>query len=344
MTLQHTRAVMSVTRTDLTRKNSPWVQDGTEGKISDSIFLNYWFSGNMLKDSADYAKSLGIDPKYAVFAGIEAGQKKFGNISNNADYMNVNLDADGKPYVSLVTLGTDFVSHELGDDKKVYPKYQNEVFDRERHLWTGSSTGEKGTTDISDSYIDDGTSGDGWKGFASQIVERSVIGGPVFSTSFNTGHGLEWRDGGEQTSDQQWGNINLQDILPTWQWWIDADSDPLQANFDYGKDYEAAPRFSYTKVGGYEGGGSLVLSGKLSSDNTVRLYKTDLSVAAGSKVELTYNKLNGDDSKLQLGLIFVDDTKAVVPVDVADGTASNGWKTASVDLSQYAGKKTLPWA
>ena len=319
--------------------NSPWVQDPNKGKISDSIFLNYWFSGNMLQDSADHAKSLGIDPKYAVFAGIEAGQKKFGSIASNANYMNVNLDADGKPYVSLAALGTDFVSHELGDDKKVYPKYQNQVFDRERRLWTGSSTGEKGTTDISDPYIDDGTSSDSWKGFASQIAERSVIGGPVFSTSFNTGHGLEWRDNGEQTSNQQWGNINLQDILPTWQWWIDADSDPLQADFDYGKKYEAAPRFNYTKVGGYEGGDSLVLSGKLSSDNTVRLYKTDLSVAAGSKVELTYNKLNSDDSKLQLGLIFADDTKTIVPVDMADGGASNGWKTATVDLSQYAGKK-----
>lgn len=82
-----------------------------------------------------------------------------------------------------------------------------------------------------------------------------------------------------------------------------------------------------------------MLSGKLSSDNTVRLYKTDLSVTAGSKIELTYNKLNSDDSKLQLGLIFADDTNTVVPVDVADGAASNGWKTATVDLSQYAGKK-----
>ena len=116
-------------------------------------------------------------------------------------------------------------------------------------------------------------------------------------------------------------------------------TDPLQADFDYGKKYEAAPRFNYTKVGGYEGGDSLVLSGKLSRDTTVRLYKTDLSVAAGSKVELTYNKLNSDDSKLQLGLIFADDTKTIEPVDMADGGASNGWKTATVDLSQYAGKK-----
>lgn len=320
--------------------NSPYVQDTDKGKISDSIFLNYWFSGNMLKDSAAHAESFGIDPKYAVFAGIESGQKKFDSIGSNAGYMNVNLDDTGKPYVSLAALGADFVSRELGDDKKVYPKYQNQVFDRERRMWTGSSTGEKGTTDIADNYIDDGTSNDGWKGFASQIAECSVVGGSMFSTSFNTGHGLEWRDGGERTSDQQWGNINLQDILPTWQWWIDADSDPLQADFDYGKDYEAVPRFKYTKVGGYEGGDSLVLSGKLSSDNTVRLYKTDLSVAAGSKVELTYNKLNSDDSKLQLGLILADDPETVVPVDVTDGSAGNGWKTASVDLSQYAGKKT----
>ncbi|TCE07868.1 Endo-beta-N-acetylglucosaminidase [Bifidobacterium longum subsp. longum] len=320
--------------------NSPYVQDTDKGKISDSIFLNYWFSGNMLKDSAANAESFGIDPKYAVFAGIESGQKKFDSIGSNAGYMSVNLDDTGKPYVSLAALGTDFVSRELGDDKKVYPKYQNQVFDRERRLWTGSSTGEKGATDIADNYIDDGTSNDGWKGFASQIAECSVVGGSMFSTSFNTGHGLEWRDGGERTSDQQWGNINLQDILPTWQWWIDADSDPLQADFDYGKDYEAVPRFKYTKVGGYEGGDSLVLSGKLSNDNTIRLYKTDLDVAAGSKIDLTYNKLNSDDSKLQLGLILADDPETVVPVDVTDGSAGNGWKTASVDLSQYAGKKT----
>lgn len=320
--------------------NSPYVQDTDKGKISDSIFLNYWFSGNMLKDSAAHAESFGIDPKYAVFAGIESGQKKFDSIGSNAGYMNVNLDDTGKPYVSLAALGADFVSRELGDDKKVYPKYQNQVFDRERRMWTGSSTGEKGTTDIADNYIDDGTSNDGWKGFASQIAECSVVGGSMFSTSFNTGHGLEWRDGGERTSGQQWGNINLQDILPTWQWWIVADSDPLQADFDYGKDYEAVPRFKYTKVGGYEGGDSLVLSGKLSNDNTIRLYKTDLDVAAGSKIDLTYNKLNSDDSKLQLGLILADDPETVVPVDVTDGSAGNGWKTASVDLSQYAGKKT----
>ena len=319
--------------------NSPWVQDAAKGKVSDSIFLNYWYNGGMLKDSASHAESLGLDAKTSVFAGIEAGQQKFDSISKNADYMSVNLDSDGKPYVSLAALGTDFVSHELGDQKKVYPQYQNEVFDRERRLWTGSSTGAQGTSDIADDYIDDGTSDDGWRGFASQIAERSVVGGTVFSTSFNTGHGLEWRDAGKQTSDQQWGNINLQDILPTWQWWIEADSDPLGADFDYGEDYVAAPRFTYTKVGAYEGGDSLVLSGRLSSDNTMRLYKTDLDVKDDTTADLTINKLRSDDSRLQLALVFADDPQTVVPVDVTDGLATDGWTTVSADLSAYAGRR-----
>ncbi|WEV53460.1 Ig-like domain-containing protein [Bifidobacterium sp. ESL0704] len=307
--------------------NSPWVKDPAKGKISDSIFLNYWYDNNMLKNSAAHARSLGLDPKQTVFAGLEAGGHKFDSIDYNAKHMQSNLDANGKPLLSLAALGSDFVSSELGDSKKVKPEYQNEVFDRERRLWTGSSDGTG----------DD--QADGWKGFSSQIAERSVIGGPVFSTTFNTGHGLEWRDAGKTSSSQEWGNINLQDVPVTWQWWIDAANNPLQADFDYGQGYTPASRFHYQKLGAYEGGDSLVLSGKLSSDNTVRLFKTDLDVSAGTKVKLTYNKPSGDDSTLNLGVVFADAPQSVVPVRVADGAATNGWKTASVDLSQYAGRK-----
>lgn len=311
-------------------KDSPWVNDAAKGKIADSIFLNYWYHGDMLKDSADYARSLGLDPKQSVFAGIEAGDHKFDTIDKNAQYMKVNLDASGKPYTSLAALGSDFVLHDIGDDKKVDPTYQHEVFDRERRLWTGSSNGSGKDQQ------------DGWEGYSSQIAERSAIEGPVFSTSFNTGHGLEWRDGGKVTSNQEWGNINLQDIPVTWQWWIDAqqgDDSPLQADFDYGTQYKAADRFDYRKLGGYEGGDSLVLSGKLSSDNTIRLFKTDLDVGVGTKVNLVYDKPSSDDSSLSVAVVFDNDESAVVPVNVANGSATGGWRTVTADLSQYAGRR-----
>lgn len=311
-------------------QNSEWVKDPKLGQVSDSMFLNYWFNDSMLSSSAQHAKDLGLDPKKTVFAGIEAGKDRFTSVNTN--HLSQNLDDNGKPKVSIAALGADFVSHELqedygGDDTaKTKPENQHSVFDRERRLWTGSSTGDPKNTD-------------GWPGFASQIAERSVIGGPVFSTTFNTGHGLEWRDSGKVSSDAEWGNINLQDTPVTWQWWIDSSSDDkIQADFDYGPDYKAADRFDYQKIGAYEGGDSLVLSGKLSGDNTIRLFKTDLEVKDGSKAEVTLSKPSSDDSKLQLALIFADDTSTVVPVDLIGGKATDGWKTVTVDLSQYAGR------
>ena len=113
---------------------SPWVQDPNKGKISDSIFLNYWFSGNSYKIQLITPRALALIRSTRYSRVSRPDRRNFGSIASNANYMNVNLDADGKPYVSLAALGTDFVSHELGDDKKVYPKYQNQVFDRERRL------------------------------------------------------------------------------------------------------------------------------------------------------------------------------------------------------------------
>ncbi|MFC7581086.1 Ig-like domain-containing protein [Schaalia naturae] len=302
--------------------NSPWVADADKGRVSDSIFLNYWFNGSMLSVSKEHATSLGLDPYEAVFAGIEAGKDQFSG--TNANALAANLDEDGTPKVSLATLGADFVLQELGDDKKTRPEHQNEAFDRERRWWTGFSQGS-GTADTS------------WAGISSQIAERSVIGGQTFSTTFNTGHGLEWREDGAVSNSSEWGNINLQDVPVTWQWWIDAASDPLQADFDYGPDYTPASRFTYQKTGAWEGGSSLVLSGTVSSDNTIRLFKTDLGVTADSTVSVTYAKPASDDSALAVAAVFEDDPSTVVELPVADGAATDGWTTATIDLSAYAG-------
>lgn len=311
------------------QRNSPWILDTeTDQRISDSIFLNYWFSGGMLDSSAAHATSLGLDPYESVFAGIEAGKDQF--TSTNSRALAANVDAEGNPKVSLATLGADFVSHELGDEKKVRPEFQNEVFDRERRWWTGSSTGSIADAD--------------WTGISSQIAERSVIDGPSFRTTFNTGHGLEWREAGAVSSDQEWGNINLQDIPVTWQWWVDAASDPLQADFDYGEGYAPAQRFSYDTTGAWEGGSSLVLSGKVSAKNTVRLFKTDLDVSPDSTARVTFHKATSDDTTLALGLVLSDDPGTVVEMPLAEGDATQGWTTVSADLGAFAGHQVASLA
>ncbi|MDX3100547.1 hypothetical protein PW035_06865 [Nonomuraea angiospora] len=266
--------------------NGPFVRDARLGDVSDSIFLNYWWNWTKLASSKTFAAGLGLDSRKSVFAGVEAGQYQFNQPYNLDD----NLDAGGAPMNAIATLGADFVSSDYAN--KTDDAAQRDVFDWERRWWTGSSAG---------ATTPEGT----WKGISKYVAERSVIGGTTFATSFNTGHGLSTWTKGRLSSPKEWGNINLQDIPVTWQWWIDAAGTPLGADFDYGPAYTPASRFSYQKFGGCNGGSSLVLSGTLDGDNTVRLYKTDLQVAKGSTLDLTYTKPSAsDDSELRLGLVL----------------------------------------
>lgn len=95
---------------------------------------------------------------------------------------------------------------------------------------------------------------------ADFIAERSVINGTAFYTNFNTGHGVQYFKNGTVSKDEEWTNINIQDILPTWQWWITSTDDTkLTADFDYGTKYVCndtsgnARTLPYTQVGAYDG-------------------------------------------------------------------------------------------
>ncbi|MFG1688822.1 hypothetical protein ACGFNP_52350 [Nonomuraea sp. NPDC049269] len=301
--------------------NGPFVRDA-QGDVSDSIFLNYWWNRTKLTNSKNYAAGLGLNARKSVFAGVEAGQYQFDQPYNLDD----NLDASGAPMNAIATLGADFVSSDYAG--KTDDAAQRDVFDRERRWWTGSSQGAT-------------TPEGSWKGISKYIAERSVIGGTTFATSFNTGHGLSTWTKGRLSNPKEWGNVNLQDLPVTWQWWIDAAGTPLRADFDYGPAYTPASRFSYQKIGAYNGGSSLVLSGTLDSDNTARLYKTDLKLTKRSTLELTYNKPSAsDDSELRLGLVLASDPAKVIQLPLTgSGRHTTGWTTGSADLSAYAGQR-----
>lgn len=301
--------------------NSSFVSDSTLGEVSDSIFLNYWWNKSKLTSSSEYASSIGLDSRTSVFAGVEAGSYQFDQPYDLDD----NLNDAGQPMNAIATLGADFVQSDMAN--KTDDASQWNAFDRERLWWTGSSTG--GQDDSAD-----------WKGISAYITERSAITGSVFNTTFNTGHGLEYRENGEVSNSAEWSNINIQDIPVTWQWDITAENGQtaLTADYDYGPDYTKASRFSYQQIGAYEGGSSLVLSGDLAADNYVRLYSTELSVARKSRLSLTYQKVSAsDDSQLRAAITFTDDPTTVVELPIRNsGAHSDDWTDATVDLSQYA--------
>ena len=180
-----------------------------------------------------------------------------------------------------------------------------------------------------------------WPGMAAFISERSVINGSNFYTSFNTGHGMQYFVDGQVSNSNEWSNMNVQDILPTWQWWIETESENrLGMDFDYGKAYNAG--YDYIQVGGYEGSSSLAIFGDVDAQSDIRLYKTDLAIGEGSTVELTYNKPSKtDDSQFSFVLYLKDGEDAVktvyIPVKNANRKTA-GWVKTTLDLSAYAGE------
>ena len=350
--------------------NAPFVYDQeTDTQYSDSIFLNYWWNRgyNKLETSASYAESLGLDPLEVVFAGIEAGGDRWGQQYD----LRLNIGEDGQPMNSIASLGSEFVHDGLDEDldngvndnvamRREKDEFQWMTFERERRWWSGpfqdpsqaSYTADRSTYPQNEAIGVGTRENQDFDGVAAYITERSVINGDTFVTNFNTGHGLEYAINGEISNEDEWSNINIQDILPTWQWWFETDGTKLNADFDYGDEYKRnydngkedvlgnEGSFDFDLVGAYNGGSSLVVYGQVDAENFLHLYKTDLDVTDATKVDVTFKKTSQDNVGMKLGVIFEDNTNQVVKLDIANSAeTSDGWVTSTVDLSGYAGKQ-----
>ncbi len=319
---------------EFNQSNSPFVKDNLMGRVSDSIFLNYWWNEQRIENSKQHAESLGLNPLYTVFTGVEAGMYKYNQPYNLRDI----LDSQGNPKTAIATLGSEFVLGELDADTglgRTENDNQYKVFERERLWWSGPNQDPTNAT-RNDDYPN-------WDGIASYIAERSVINGTSFVTNFNTGHGLKYYQNGEVANKEEWSNINLQDILPTWQWWFENNSGKettLKVDFDYGKDYVSGENFDYKTVGGYKGGSSLVIEGDLQEDQFLRLYKTDLDITKGSSFDITYQKSSNDEGTLKAGFIFKDKPEEIVYKEIPHSDKQKDkWITQKVNLKDEAGRE-----
>lgn len=351
--------------------NYHWVLDETYGRVSDSMWLNYWWNATTIDKSVALAEKLGLDPYEALFLGIECGYGRFEggdlqmsgnrgeliNTSNSTvEYLDWVLDENGNPKMSFALWGGDFVHEGYKIDNKRYtPEYQWISEERERMWYTSA---KESVTDhaigMERPDVEVGTVV--WQGLSKYVAERSAINGSVFTTNFNTGKGMQYFRNGAVSRDVQWSNVNLQDFMPTWQWWVETEGTALNLEWDYGPEQERVvadtdengntifvdAQFDYTQVGAYNGGSSLAIYGDLKANEPqyIHLYKTDLAVTADSKLSVTYNKVSENDSStLYLGLIFKDDANTTVLLPIENSGNANGWTTGTVSLAKYAGRE-----
>ncbi|AZN42923.1 endo-beta-N-acetylglucosaminidase [Paenibacillus albus] len=336
--------------------NISLLYDTAAGKnTSNSFFFDYGVGSTQINSARTYLGNLNATAGtnfnlYDVgFAGLEGGRDRFKSVQGTALK---NKLVNGIPQLSIATLGADFVHAGLDEDMGLaWPvshrsenNYQWMTNLREQLWWSGPNVNPKNTTvsstnTVSDVYADNRY----WPGIDSVITERSVIQNSNFYTNFNTGHGLSYYKDGAVSNPDEWSNMSLQDVPVTWQWWEDTEGNRLTVDFDYGPDYDTSgtDRMKYQKVGGFNGGSSLVINGDLDKENFLHLYKSDLTLNDNSELSIAYDKVSADDeSAMQVGLIFEDQPDAVVKVAVPEsGKKTEGWVTKKLDLSSFAGKK-----
>ncbi len=328
-----------------------------DSDAADSFFKDYgWTTSGAINEVATYGYS-------AVFGGFEAGGNRWTNTFSK-------MWSDGEVIASIATLGTDFVHAGIDEDFGNYLELRRETDDfqwmsaiRERMWFTGSSGDPTDSTASANAEV--GVSSNRMPGIASLVTERSVISGDTFYTNFNTGHGLLYAVDGEISNTHEWANINLQDILPTWQFWFEPlteDGTALRAEYDYGTGYKKGldatwtdgvldegsttyGEFDFDLVDPYHGGSSLAIYGAMDADNFMHLYKTALEVTASSSLSVTFRKTSSDEVAMSLGVVFAKDidtetdTYTVTEFALENTTAAGGWTTAAVDLSAYSGEE-----
>ena len=165
-------------------------------------------------------------------------------------------------------------------------------------------------------------------GLATFLTAKSTINELPFVTRFNLGNGLSFRNEGKVTFDHKWYNLNTQDFMPTWRWWITNKEDGVN-EFTINELVKADLIFEDA----YFGGSCLSLHGK-TEFSRVKLFKTLLSVDGEDKISLTYKVMNGTESKAKVFVSLKDHLTEYKEIALPAAQKAGEWTTFETTLSK----------
>lgn len=192
----------------------------------------------------------------------------------------------------------------------------NTVFNNEARYWVNHAMDPSSTTRNTNT----------WSGLAPAVQERSAITKVPFVTSFGTGLGKHRFVNGERRGTHDWYHRGMQDILPTWRWWVTTEG---------GLGSRSNLNFSISWDESYNSGSCISITGNLSANTkyTVRLYKTKLPMTGREELTFVYK---GADPKVVLATS--DAPATLTSYELTNKTTSNGWTIGKVDLTALSGK------
>lgn len=291
-------------------------------RVSDAMFLNYWWDDKMALESHQFAVENNVNP-YEVYYGADLWpERKAQKLFTETDWLHALFPENLQSGLgSIAVFGINANYNFSGNDKVApYSTYQREgddvyrFYDTQTRFFSGD--------DLNVAIHDQAKA---WPGLGRYVPAKSTINDLPFVTSFNTGHGKAKYVNGKVIADQ-WHDISQQDMLPTWQFAVE------------GKG-SIKPQFDFEQA--YNGGSSLVFKlekGAVSA--SVPLYKTQLTLTERSRINFAATSSLTPETKAYICLHMASGEHVKVLIDSSPNHA-NSWHSQSISLSDYAGQDVV---
>lgn len=307
----------------LNSNNQNWFHHkATDQPVTDVYFLNYNWSEAGLEESANTAKALGRST-FDVYAGFDMQGRGYGR------YGNAGWSALMRQPVSVVVWGAHdrnalYISSTEGGQSDY--AVQNEYQKKQEMLFSGGNRNVLKMPALTDAIVTSSFSDlKDWHGYATAVIERSTLDELPFVTRFNLGNGRFFNKEGVTTWNHKWYNYGMQDLLPTWRWWVD--------NGDGKTVPSDAVNLDFTFDDAWFAGSCLKLHGATKRSD-VRLFATKWNVADANDEFRLVLKPNTSASNLELMVAKQGGENSFVYVPVAGEFKIGEWNEVVIKASE----------
>ncbi len=289
--------------------------------VTDAMFFNYNWYGWTLQNSEANAKAMGRS-SYDLYAGFDIqGRGLRNSYWSNLINSKISVGFWGAHAQSLI-------HQSATDDGASDIAIQNAYLQKQELIFSGGNRNPALTPDVRTDATLSNADLKTFHGLASLLTAKSTLQHIPFVTRFSLGNGLFFNNEGKTTFDHKWHNINTQDFLPTWRWWITDRNDKVTQT-----GLSELIKADFTFDDAWFGGSCLKIHG--STDfSRVKLFKTKLNIQPNYTISLTYKLLKGTDPKAKLFVAKQGALTTYLEVALPATAAEGEWTTKTFNLSE----------
>ena len=289
-------------------------------EVTDMMFANYNWRPNTLSSSEQTAQRLGRS-SYDYYAGFDIQ----GRALQNSYWRSLK---NSKISVGFWGAHSQSLIHQSATDNGTSDiAIQKAYLLKQELIFSGGFRNPATRPEITSTTLANASLKQ-FHGLATFLTAKSTINELPFVTRFNLGNGLSFRNEGKVTFNHKWYNLNTQDFMPTWRWWITDSND--QVNELIARDLVKADLIFEDA---YFGGSCLSLHGK-TEFSRVKLFKTLLPVDGEDKISLTYKVMNGTESKAKVFVSLRDNLTDYKEIALPAAQKEGEWTTFETTLSE----------